>query len=117
MIDLQKERLFSLTEATKILPSRPNGKRFTVATLFRWAMKGMRGTKLETILVGRCRCTSWEALGRFLDATNKDREERALASLDVDLGHPDNLRTKPRRSKELHRRDELDEGELITAGI
>ncbi len=117
MIDLNKERPISLMEATKMLPSRPNGKRFTVATLFRWAMKGLRGAKLETILVGQCRYTSLEALGRFVIAINRDREGPSLASLNVDLEHRDNFRPKPRRSKELRQRDEFDEDELITAGI
>jgi hypothetical protein len=38
-----------------------------VATLYRWAQTGIRGIRLETIMVGGTRCTSTEALQRFFD--------------------------------------------------
>ena len=59
-IDLT-ENLLTLAEASKRLPSRPN-----VCTLWRWANRGARGRKLETVLVGGRRYTSLEALNRFV---------------------------------------------------
>lgn len=67
MIDLSNENVVSLTEAAKRLPVRRAGKRPHVATLYRWAGRGLRGVKLETIQVGGTMCTSTEALQRFFD--------------------------------------------------
>ena len=67
MIDLTNEQVLSLTDAAKILPRRRAGKRPHVATLYRWASRGLRGVKLETIQVGGTLCTSREAVQRFCE--------------------------------------------------
>lgn len=65
MIDLSKERVISLTEAARELPRRRKGVKPHVATLYRWASRGLRNIRLETIQVGGTLCTSVEALQRF----------------------------------------------------
>jgi hypothetical protein len=65
MIDHEAEQILTMTAAAKVLPGRPN-----VATLWRWRTAGIRGHRLETILIGGRRCTSREAIGRFLAAIN-----------------------------------------------
>lgn len=45
------------------------GNRVNRSTAHRWRMRGARGVKLETVLVGGRRYTSQEALLRFLDMT------------------------------------------------
>lgn len=65
MIELESETVLSLTEAAAHLPRRRAGKRPHVATMYRWAQRGLRGVKLETIRVGGTLCTSLEALQRF----------------------------------------------------
>ena len=67
MINLTSESVLSLTEAAKALPRRRAGKRPHVATLYRWASRGLRGVKLETLQVGGTLCTSTEALQRFFE--------------------------------------------------
>lgn len=67
MIDMAKEEVISLTQAAKQLPQRRQGKRPHVATLYRWASRGLRGIQLETIQVGGTLCTSLEALQRFFE--------------------------------------------------
>lgn len=67
MIDMQNETVVSLTEAAKELPKRRAGKKPHVATLYRWASRGMRGVRLETLQVGGTLCTSLEALQRFFN--------------------------------------------------
>ncbi len=62
MIELHSESLLSLPAAAKALPGRPH-----LASLYRWFQRGVRGVKLETILVGGKRFTSREALQRFAD--------------------------------------------------
>jgi hypothetical protein len=67
MIDITQERVFPLNHAPrqKELPRRRYGKRPHVATLYRWAKRGLCGVRLETISVGGTLCTSVEALQRF----------------------------------------------------
>jgi hypothetical protein len=67
MIDVSSETVVSLTEASKHVPSRRQGKKTAVSTIWRWAMKGIRGVKLETIMIGGTRCTSLQALQRFFE--------------------------------------------------
>ena len=67
MIDISTEAVVTLTEATHHLPRRRKGKRCAVSTLYRWADRGVRGVRLETIQVGGTKCTSWEALQRFFN--------------------------------------------------
>ncbi|WP_390884436.1 DUF1580 domain-containing protein [Humisphaera borealis] len=45
------------------------GRRLSCATLYRWINNGLRGVKLETVLIGGSRCTSVEACERFIGAT------------------------------------------------
>jgi hypothetical protein len=87
MIDLATESLLSITDAAKSLPGRPH-----VSTLHRWRLRGIRGIKLETILLGGKRLTSREALQRFADRTT------AAAS-----GEPVSVRTPTQRAKAIGR--------------
>lgn len=72
MIDISAERVLTLTKAAGILPHRRRGSRPHVATLYRWAQRGLRGVRLETLRVGGTLCTSVEALQRFFDALGDD---------------------------------------------
>lgn len=63
-IDIGTENPLSLTEAAKVAPGRPH-----LATVWRWCQRGVRGVKLETIVVGGRRFTTTEALERFIART------------------------------------------------
>lgn len=63
-IEIGTETVLSLTEAAKIAPGRPH-----LATIWRWCQRGVRGVKLETIVVGGRRFTTTEALERFIART------------------------------------------------
>lgn len=58
MIDMDREELIRLTEA--VFPGRPH-----YCTKVRWATRGVRGVRLETVLLGGVRHTSAEAIQRF----------------------------------------------------
>lgn len=64
MIDLQREKLLSLSDACRSLPTI-GGKRPHTSTLWRWCRKGVRGVHLEYLRLGNRICTSLEALNRF----------------------------------------------------
>lgn len=73
-IDVETEDLVTLRQAAELIPSHP-----CLATLHRWRLTGVRGRKLETILVGGLRYTSREAVWRFLssdETTKLDTTER-----------------------------------------
>lgn len=65
-IELHKEQLLSLTDATKSLPPI-DGKRPHVSTLWRWCRRGLRGVRLEHVRIGHRVCTSTDALSRFVN--------------------------------------------------
>lgn len=55
MIDPATESLLSLTDAARLLPARPGGKRPHVSCLYRWTTSGCRGVVLESIAIGGTR--------------------------------------------------------------
>jgi hypothetical protein len=67
MIDISSEDVFPLNQAPRHLPKRRKGKRAAISTPYRWAQRGLRGVRLETIQVGNTKCTSLQALQRFFD--------------------------------------------------
>lgn len=67
-LNISHEELIPLKEASKLLPKR-NGKRTHYSTVFRWATKGTKGRKLESVMIGGVRYTSKEALDRFSSST------------------------------------------------
>jgi hypothetical protein len=68
VIDIQTEHLISLQDACRLIPGR-SGKAIARATIWRWALKGHKGVRLESVVLG-CRLTSHEAIKRFVAAQN-----------------------------------------------
>jgi len=66
VIDIDKEDLRLLNKASDDVPGNPH-----VSTLIRWALRGIKGCKLETVMVGGRRFTSVEAIQRFLVRLNE----------------------------------------------
>jgi hypothetical protein len=61
MIDTRNETLLTLSRAAKDVPGHPH-----LSTLVRWATRGVKSVRLETILIGGRRFTSREAIQRFI---------------------------------------------------
>ena len=72
MIDLNTEKLISFSQASARVPGRPS-----LCTLWRWRTKGVRGRKLEAVIIGGRPYTSAEALARFArqESGEKDGSE------------------------------------------
>lgn|GEM_PF-822358 len=66
------EGLITLTEATRYCPRR-RGRKVHVSTIFRWALRGCRGIRLEVLDTPSGLCTSLPALQRFFDQLTADR--------------------------------------------
>jgi hypothetical protein len=65
-IDPIAEELISLRDAARLLPGRRRGKKPSISCLYRWTTAGCRGVVLESVNVGGTRCTSRQALARFI---------------------------------------------------
>lgn len=76
---LQREQLCTLAEAAAWVRDR-SGRKTHLATLHRWALRGCRGRRLETLLIGRQRMTSKEALHRFFEAESPAVQPAAPAT-------------------------------------
>lgn len=68
-IDPLSEDLITLSQASKFLPNRP-----CIQTVYRWSKIGIRGFVLETIQCGNTRCTSRQAVARFIKALSVDTQ-------------------------------------------
>ena len=60
------EKLITLEHAAKSFPGN-RGRHTHISTVYRWANSGIRGVRLETMVVGGRRYTSEEAIARFID--------------------------------------------------
>ena len=96
------QRLRPLAEYASRLPSSQRGKRLNRATLWRWALHGVRGRRLRTVTLGggRMSCDAWVC--EFLLPAPRDRRlqqvARGLDPLERDriagvLGAPTGRRT------------------------
>jgi hypothetical protein len=68
MIDLSRERPITLNAARRLPELSRDGRRPDIASLYRWTGKGLRGIRLESVQIGGSRCTSVEAVRRFINA-------------------------------------------------
>jgi len=69
-IDITTERLISLEEAAKLIPGRDGGTLHKI-TIGLYCRRGKLGIKLDSVLAGPRRCTSIEAVARFIEALNE----------------------------------------------
>jgi hypothetical protein len=93
MIDVSTETLLTFAEFAASLPNRPN-----ISTVHRWRLRGCRGVKLESIMLGGTRFTSQEAGQRFFnkitavadgtaqpEARTSTQRERAISRAEAEL--------------------------------
>ena len=109
-IDIHKETLMTLEQASQMLPLVRSTKIHT-STLWRWCKRGFRGVYLEYAHLGRRIVTSSEALGRFF---------AALAELDSKPMPPavaKRRRLRPRSSDKRLQEIEAANATLRRAGI
>ena len=102
---LLSEPKLTLTQARNTLDGRPS-----VAALWRWCRKGLRGVKLEYLREGRRIVTSRAALDRFFQRLT-ELDQSAAASAAVQAG------PKPRAASDRARCVARAERELALAGI
>ena len=72
-IDIHSDSLLTISQAAKSLPTRPN-----VSTVWRWIQRGVRGVKLDSVVVGGRRLTSKEALQSFVERSTANSSGASL---------------------------------------
>src|SRR5690348_8488540 len=98
MFDATCEQLIRLNDVPKLpwLPSLRAGKRISLATIHRWAAKGVKGRRLQTLRVGGALCTSQQWLLEFFERLGQpgpspqawrtpSQRQRAMASAEREL--------------------------------
>jgi hypothetical protein len=68
MIDPSRETLIAFAELARRIPPTRRGRPVSVSTVWRWATRGVRGVRLESLRLPSRSVTSQEAFGRFIDA-------------------------------------------------
>jgi hypothetical protein len=63
---LEREAAISFSAATRLPELQKDGRKLHPSTLYRWSKAGVRGVVLETVVLGGTRCTTREAVRRFL---------------------------------------------------
>lgn len=72
----------TLTEATKVIPSRRSGKKISVQTVWRWCMRGVRsGIRLRSVMIGGQRCTTLQWIEEFIKMVSEAAEPANAADL------------------------------------
>lgn len=68
VIDVKRENLIALSDVPALawMP-KPGGQPLSPQTLHMWAVRGVRGVRLEVVSVGGVRATSEAALLRFME--------------------------------------------------
>ncbi len=61
MLDFTTEEPIQISSAPSLIPGRP-----ALSTVWRWVLKGIRGRKLESTMVGGRRFTTRQAIARFV---------------------------------------------------
>ena len=81
-----RESLIPFQKASEHVAGKPH-----ISTLHRWRLRGVRGVKLETVLIGGRRFTSDEALSRFFARTTAAADGRV----------PDKPQSRTHRKREI----------------
>ena len=91
--------LIPLADVPRLLPA-VGGKKPNISTIWRWALKGIGGTKLEAVRIGRCWYTTESAIqafGRTLAAQSIERLDRPKVSAPTEP----RTRSEARRAKDI----------------
>jgi hypothetical protein len=80
---IDRERLIRIAQAARWFEER-TGKRPSVAAIYRWVGRGIKGRRLETVRAGRDLFTSVEACSRFMHGD----DPQAVAVVTVQADEP-----------------------------
>lgn len=102
IIDIKVEKIQSLAEASRWIPSSRRGKKVHVRTIVRWHRVGISGVKLAAFWAGGTLMTSLEAIESFFAEVSlaKEQKSRQLQTPPA-LPPPPPPRAKEQKSRQL----------------
>ena len=71
--DLKRQRVLSLSQAATLIGNYL-GRKPSISTCWRWTLKGVRGSKLESIRIGGKTYTTETAIRTFITTLSTDME-------------------------------------------
>ena len=71
--DLKRQRVLSLSQAAALIGNYL-GRKPSISTCWRWTLKGVRGSKLESIRIGGKTYTTETAIRTFITTLSTDME-------------------------------------------
>jgi hypothetical protein len=99
---IHREKLVTFNQAAAWVRDL-SGRKTHLATLHRWALRGCRGRRLESVLIGRQRMTSREALLRFFEGHAQEVDTEATTATPPPPPPPA-IKSATRDVEELHER-------------
>ena len=118
MLPLNPAKFVPIHDVPAMLPVRPNGKRVHISAVYRWASKGVRGVRLQTVRIAGALYTTREAVEDFINAAAtppeapsvpdrlaEHRQAMASARLALELGLVDTNRKMVTQSVQPRRRE------------
>jgi len=109
-IDISQEKLISLADAAALFPGKTR-KAVHPQTVKLYATRGKKGIRLETVLAGPRRCTSVEAVQRFIESLTATPPSRGGGRKAVAAAHAAN-----RSERERNKAVKAACGSLIASG-
>ena len=108
--DLPEEKPLTLSQAADFIGDLI-GKPPALTTVWRWCLKGTKGTKLESFCIGGQRFVTIAAIERFIERCSKRSDADATVAIDVTPQRsPEITRPTERRAQEIEAaRQRLDE--------
>jgi hypothetical protein len=94
MIDIQTENMLSFKDTTELAVFRRRGHPLHVSCIYRYALAGVKGVKLEHVVTPAGRMTSLEAVERFIHMLTEGgpqparpwrAREKAVAAAEAEL--------------------------------
>lgn len=78
MLPLDPAKFVPLSDVPAMLPARPNGRKVHISAVYRWASKGVKGVRLETVRIAGALFTTREAVEDFINAAAQPVEVRVV---------------------------------------
>lgn len=76
MIEFSEQAAVPVAEVPAYLPPGRGGRRVNSSTVIRWCLRGVRGVRLESVVVGGRRYTDRASIVRFIEATTAAHERQ-----------------------------------------
>lgn len=68
----------TLAQAARLIPGREPGRKISIDSIWRWCIRGVRGVRLRSVLIGGRRFTTRQWLLEFIETRSRLSEAEPL---------------------------------------